>query len=273
MRNFFQILLLILFTACNRSEDVIIASIFNNKLYLSEIKPFIPEDIRKEDSVALSERIIEEWLKEQILLHEANSVLSAKDRNFDKEIIEFKKSLLINAYYKKITSDSSQFIPTAEEINRFLQDNPLVTYEEKDIVKLNYVKVHHRSKVMKELKEILFDEEKRMRMKNRIEQLCADSIEYFIDENAWLWFDDIREEIPIAIEQEDELTEMPKTFEIREGNYSYLIVLVDFKRSTTKGNSDESISAQAILMQQKKKNFIDGRVEELYREHKGKAIR
>lgn len=273
MKKLLPLLILFLFGACNRSSDVIVADIYNKKLYLSEIQSLIPEGISKSDSTTLSEKIIEEWIKDQIILHEANLVLSAKKKNFDKEVNEFKNTLLINAYFNEITADSTHFIVTDEEVNRFLQENFLEDLEEKKIVKLSYIKLFHRSKVMKEIKEILFDEDKRLNMQGRIEELCADSIEYFIDDNTWLWVDDIQQELPINLIEEGETAEKPSHYEVKKDNHVYLIVLLDFRTNTIKGSPDEISSVRAMLIQQKKRDFINQRIEELYQAEKGSAIR
>jgi hypothetical protein len=225
----------------------------------------LPAGLNQADSIKMANRLIEDWLKKQLLLNEANKNLSVKEKNFEKELDAYKKELLVNAYFQKLTLDSAQFSYTDEELQEILHQYEEDFDGEKVIVKLNYAKLSPKSKVLKPLRNILFDERRRMFEKDRIEELCADSIEYFIEDHTWLYLDDIKQELPINLEKEDEITDQNRNIERKSGDYLYLIVLLD-KNSTPNpiANSENIEAAKKMVIQQKKTRYIDQYIEALY---------
>ena len=261
------ILLLCLLSLCLSSckqKDPVVAEAYHAKLYLSQLAAQIPNSYTPADSLQLAQILIEDWIKQQIILHEAQLVLPLKSQNFEKEIVEYKNSLLINAYFNLLTSDSSQFEVSDEELEQFLKKYESRYTVNREIIKINYVKTAKNSKLIKELKELLFDDERRIEEKQRIEELCADSIEYFLEDNTWLYLDDIQNEFPIEIKNKESILSQNKYIETEDSDYHYLIVFLDYKSRRTINETEEEIAAaRMMLTQQKKQDFVNQKIEEL----------
>lgn len=256
----------LLLCSCN-GNDPVVAEAFNAKLYLSQVAAQIPDDSSPEDSTAFAEMLINHWIHQQLVLHEANKTLSLKDKHFAKEIEEYKQSLLINAYYEKITSDTNQFFVSDEELNAFLNKYADRYTVNREIIKINYVKTSKNSKVIAPLKELLFDEDRRITEKNQIESICSDSIEYFLEDNTWLYLDDIQNEFPIQIMNKESILTEDKYIETEDGDNHYLIVFLDYKSKRTLNETTEEINAaRAMLLQQKKQAYIQQHLDDLYKQ-------
>ena len=269
MKRFFVFIipLTLLFFSCNKSADVVVAEVYNEKLYLSEIGELLPDGLNEEDSVQMAANMIDEWVSRQIVLYEAEKVLSAKEKNFDDDIIEFRKSLLINAYYKHITADSAQFAVTNEELRSFISKYEPSDAVEREIIKLNYVKLSKNSKLIKTVRSIMFDDGKRMAGKETIEKLCGDSIEYFIEDDTWLYLDDLTQELPIDKLDKSSFLSKNKYLETSDNQYTYIIVFLDYKtRRTTIETAEEIEAARKMLMQEKKADYIQKNMELLYKQ-------
>jgi hypothetical protein len=250
-----------------KQKDPVVAEAYHAKLYLSQLAAQIPDSYTPADSMQLAQILIEDWIKQQIILHEAQQVLPLKNQNFEKEIAEFKNSLLVNAYFNLLTSDSSQFIVTDEELEQFLKKYESRYTVDREIIKINYVKTSKDSKLIKELKELLFDDERRIEEKQRIEELCADSIEYFLEDNTWLYLDDIQNEFPIEIKNKESILNQNKYIETEDSDYHYLIIFLDYKSRRTINETEEEIAAARMMMtQQKKQSYINQKIEELMQE-------
>ena len=262
-------LLVLLFLAagllsCN-TKDPVVAEAYHAKLYQSQLTELIPDSYSPADSARLAQLIIEEWVQQQVLLHEALQILPISQQNFTKEMAEYKNSLLINAYYNYITSDSTLFEVSDEELGQFIKRYESRYTVNREIIKLNYVKTSKDSKIINELKEMLFDDERRVEEKQQIEELCADSIEYFLEDNTWLYLDDIQNEFPIEIKNKESILTQNKYIETEDNDYHYLIVFLDYKSQRTINETEEEIAAaRMMLTQQKKKDYIQQKVDELY---------
>ena len=247
------------------SKDPVVAEAYHAKLYLSQLSELIPDSYNPTDSAHLAQLLIEEWVQQQVLLHEAQHVLPISQQNFEKEMAEYKKSLLVNAYYNYITADSTLFEVSDEELELFLKKYESRYTVNREIIKINYVKTSKNSKIIKNLRELLFDDDRRVEEKQQIEELCADSIEYFLEDNTWLYLDDIQNEFPIEIKNKESILTQNKYIETEDQDYHYLIVFLDYKSQRTINETEEEIAAaRMMLTQQKKKDYIQQKVDELY---------
>ncbi len=262
---FFFIGITLFLCSCDSSDDRIVAEIYNQKLYASEVESFLPDGLAKDDSIAFANQVIEDWITEQIILHEAEKTLSFSEKNFDKEMAEYRKSLLKSSYFEKLTADSATFYVPDEEVRKVIRQTNGTLKSEKEIVKLNYVKLSKNSPILNDLKEIMFDENRRVVEKNRIEELCADSIEYFVEKDRWLFWEDIQLEISIEIQNKEQVNVQPEYIEKCNDNYCYLIVIMGYKTEFTgEESSDYFESVRAMLIQKKKTDFINKKIDELY---------
>ncbi len=261
------ILLLCLLSLCLSSckqKDTVVAEAYHAKLYLSQLAAQIPDSFSPADSAQLAQILIEDWIKQQIILHEAKQALPLKSQNFEKEIDEYKNTLLVNTYFNFLTSDSGQFTVSDDELEQFIKKYESRYTVNREIIKINYVKTARDSKLIKELKELLFDDNRRTEEKQRIEELCADSIEYFLEDNTWLYLDDIQNEFPIEIKNKESILSQNKYIETEDSDYHYLIVFLDYKSRRTINETEEEIAAaRMMLTQQKKQNFVNQKIEEL----------
>lgn len=261
------ILLLCLLSLCLSSckqKDTVVAEAYHAKVYLSQLAAQIPDSFSPADSAQLAQILIEDWIKQQIILHEAKQALPLKSQNFEKEIDEYKNTLLVNTYFNFLTSDSGQFTVSDDELEQFIKKYESRYTVNREIIKINYVKTARDSKLIKELKELLFDDDRRTEEKQRIEELCADSIEYFLEDNTWLYLDDIQNEFPIEIKNKESILSQNKYIETEDSDYHYLIVFLDYKSRRTINETEEEIAAaRMMLTQQKKQNFVNQKIEEL----------
>jgi len=265
LKKYYCILVFLLLCACNRTTDAVVAEIYNKKLYLSEVENLLPSGLTAIDSAQFAERIIEEWLKRQVLLYEANRTLTDIEKNFEKEITLYRKNLLIQAYCQKITSDTSRFSVSDKEVKEYMERFGLSGTEEQEIVKLNYIKLSPKSKVKKEITELLFDTDNRKMNRKKLEELCADSLEYFLDDNTWLYLNEIEHSLPLDLRKEKFSADNPKNIEKCEDRFCHLIVLLDYrKRIMPIINAEELESIRAMLIQEKRTDFLNRKIEELY---------
>ena len=264
--KFFFTLTILFFTSCQNHKDRIVCEVFNQKLYESVVIQNIPSGLNPEDSLEMFQTYVTSWLKEQILLHEANKVLSISEKSFDDKIRKYREHLLIEAYFNKMTQDSLKFLVSDHELKHFIGEYKESEPIQKNVVRVNYVKLSKNSKVGNSIKEILFDDVKRIHEKNKLVTLCSDSLEYFLDDNQWILLDYLENDFPFSINIKDQLLRDHKKMDVSDDYYRYIIVFLDFKTQYTSHESDEEQnSLRNLLIQQKKVNYINKLKESLYK--------
>ena len=256
-------LLLLLLSSCHRYEDKVMAQVYYHKLYESEVLKNMPTGLSPADSIALVNDFIDNWVREQLILHEAEKRLSPREKNFDRQLEEYRNNLLINTYFNKIISDTANLNITDEDLEAFMRSFDKRYTIEKEIVKVNYVKLPKKSPLVEVVKGILFDKERRVEEKEPLMVLLGDSIEYLLDDDAWLYLDDIQNEVSFDFSQED--VAQHKCIEKEIGDYHYLLVILDYKnqRSVSETN-EEKAAARMMLLNQRKQQIIKQHVDQLY---------
>ncbi len=244
-----------------------VAQVYQYKLYASEVRQGMPVGLSQEDSLMLVHDFIDTWVKEKLVLHEAEKHLTPREKNFDKEMTDYRNSLLINRYYDKLwRGDTAENAVTDREIDDFARSLDSRYTVDKEIVRVNYVKLPSGSSLLEPVKGLLFDESKRVEEKETLVAMLGDSIEYLLDDEAWLYLDDLQNEVSFEIDAQQAENEA-KTIHIEKevGDQTVMLVILDYRsqRSVNETN-EERAAAGMLLMNQRKTQFINQYVQDLY---------
>ena len=85
----------------NNHEDPV-ARVFEQYLYPSDISDAIPTGTSIQDSIILAKRYVDNWVKDQLMLHRAEQALTEEQKDFEKQIAEYHRSLVIFSYRQKL---------------------------------------------------------------------------------------------------------------------------------------------------------------------------
>jgi len=245
----------------------VVAQVYQYKLYASEVTQGMPVGLTQEDSLALVRDYIDSWVKEKLILHEAEQKLSPREKNFTKELTEYRNSLLIQKYYDKLWNrDTNLSRVTDREISEFAHSLDNRYTVEKEIVRVNYIKVPTHWSQLSKVKDILFNEASRQDEKEALVELLGDSIEYLLDDDAWLYLDDLQNEVAFQIEVPD-LSGGDHVARIMKevGENTVLLVILDYRsQRSVNETKEERAAAGMLLMNQRKTQFINQYIQELY---------
>lgn len=248
-------------SSCSRTKDPVVAQVYYHKLYLSEIRAAMPTGLSTDDSLALVKDFVDSWIKEQLLIHEAEQKLSPREKNFRRQLGEYRNHLLVNAFYEKLVADSTQFGITDNDMEDFIKSFGKQYTVDKEIVKVNYVKLARGSRLIAPVKAILFDEERRRNGKEELTAMLGDSVEYLI-EDTWLYLQDVQNDVPFDFNPDKPNN---KYVEKDVDDYHYLLVILDYKNQRSVSETEEEqASARMMLMNQRRQQIIDAYVDKLY---------
>ena len=258
---------LLLCSSCRRNEDPVVAQVYQYKLYTSEVQAGMPSGLSQEDSLALVRDFIDNWVKEKLILHEPERHLSPREKNFDREMTEYRNSLLTQRYLDKIwMNDTANNAITDREILNFahsLDDRYTV---EKEIVRVNYVKLPTNSELLPHVRDILFDENKRVEQKDVLIAMLGDSIEYLLDDDEWLYLDDLQNEVSFQIDaQKVGGRNSALQIEKEVGENSVLLVMLDYRaQRSVNETKEERAAAGMLLLNQRRTQVVNQYIQNLY---------
>lgn len=124
---------IILFTFCmcflfacvhhKHSDDLPVAQVFDTPLPKSEVVAFIPKGTSKEDSILMSQSYIRNWITQRLLLHKAIENLSEEEKNIQKQVEDYRTSLLIHRYKQKLINQKLQEDIPEQAIETYYEQN------------------------------------------------------------------------------------------------------------------------------------------------------
>ena len=260
-------LALVVLASCHRKEDPVVAQVYQYKLYASEIRTAMPVGLSQDDSLVLVRDFIDSWVKEKLVLHEAEKKLSPREKYFDKEMSDYRNELIINKYYDKLwMGDTADNSISEQEISAFARSLDSRYTVEKEIVRVNYVKMPTSSAELPQVKAILFDENRRKEEKESLVAMLGDTIEYLLDDDAWLYLDDLQNEVSFEIDAQ-KASERGNVLHIEKavGDQTVLLAILDYRsQRSVNETKEERAAAGMLLMNQRKAQFINQYVQELY---------
>lgn len=253
------IFLLLLFS-CDfnyESNDNIVARAGEKTLTNEELIEKLPKIINSEDSLIISNKIINDWALNQLLIKNAEINLSSEEvEKIEKISSEYYNDLLISTYKNKIASYNSDTLVLDDEISEYYNSNfdNFLLYE--DIIKGRYVRLNKNNFNLNEIK-------RRFRRFNEQDLTFFDSISlqllnYSLNDSTWVNKDLFFNKIPVLKDEEIERIVKKTLYVVKEDSLDvYLIKINDFIGINDKAPLDYIYNRIEELIKNKKKvDFI-----------------
>jgi hypothetical protein len=218
---------LFLFCSCRRQEKDIIAQVYDYVLTVEDLQEMIPVFDETVDSILIRQQYIDAWVLQKVLLHEAEKSLSGKEKDFDKEMEEYRQTLTIHAYENKQINQLMDNDVSDKEITQYYETHKNNFKLRQPIVKINYLKFPVETQQINTAKKLLFSPDRTEQDLKKLKDIIANHANnaYLLDD--WLLFDDILKEIPM--DKGKQSFERNQTLEIADSLHVYLIKILDFK--------------------------------------------
>ena len=113
---------------------------------------------------------------------------------------------------------------------------------------------------------MLFDEGQRLEQKDVLVAMLGDSIEYLLDDDEWLYLDDLQNEVAFQIDVQ-KLAGRSSALQIEKevGENTVLLVILDYRsQRSVNETKEERAAASMLLTNQRRTQFVNQYVQELY---------
>ncbi len=266
---FLYAVLLILMVACKtKNDEKIIATAFDNTLYQSDIIGIVPKGSSKMDSTTIIKNYINNWVRQKIVLHKAEKNLNSEQKDFTQQIEDYQNSLIIYTYESKLINQLLDTNVSDQEIQNYYNANSDNFQLKDNIIKVNYVKLELKSPLKAKIKNMLFSKNENVNIKNQLIDICSENaVNFYLDDDAWLLFDDLLKEIPIETYDQEAYLKSNRTIETKDDNFYYLINIKDFKtRESISPLSFERDNIRNIIINKRKLELIQKMHKEVFDE-------
>jgi hypothetical protein len=263
--NIFSLLvglcLLIFISSCqfintSQSAGEPVAKAYKKYLYKSDLLGLVPVGTSSADSLVLVKNYIDTWVKQQVVLNKAENNLSADQKSIEKQLEDYRNSLLIFAYEKALVAQKLDTVVSNQEIENYYRTNES-SFELKDnIIKVVYLKLEKKAPNLDKVK--VWYKSNNQKDISLLEEYCHQyAVNFFLDDNTWLLFDDLLKEIPIKTYDKDHFLKNNRFIEITDSNYIYMVNIKGFKiKDSVSPISFEKENIKNNILNQRKLKLI-----------------
>jgi len=257
---FVVVLLSLTLTSCLKKQsdvnDPVLARVHEDYLYYSEVKDLV-EGTNPKDSLELVRNYINNWIHQRLILNKAERNLTENDKDFRKQLTEYRNSLLIYQYESRLVSQYLDTLVTDSQIVRYYNEN-INSFELKNnILKAYFVKIEKDHPRLRNIKRFLFSNSPGAR--DSVEYYCIRyKLDYLLDDESWMVFDDFMRMVPVKTYNQEAFLQNNRELEIEEGPYVFLVRVIDFIiREGISPLSFERENIHQILLNKRKLGIIE----------------
>jgi hypothetical protein len=230
----FVLLSFILLHSCKSEKDKAndkikpLAIAGDEELRQEDLKDIVISTGNPKDSIGSEVKSIEKWATDALFYQEALTKLAGDEMQIDRQVQEYKKSLVNYIYQTKIIEANLDTNVSKEEIENYYNDNGNSFILKDNIVKVNYYKIPLKVPVLDKMKRFIYSAVPKD--KEQLQTLCLQYAEnFFVNDSTWLYLDDIKKEIPKLKDQPDLYIYQGRIMEMSDDQFYYYLKIKDVK--------------------------------------------
>ncbi|MDY6802102.1 MAG: peptidyl-prolyl cis-trans isomerase [Bacteroidota bacterium] len=250
-----------LFLGCKQEKehenDKPLARVHDKYLYESDLKQLLPSNISQEDSVTLTKNYINDWIKKQLMLQKAEENLPTESKNIEKQIEDYRSSLLIFKYRQELIKQKIDTVITQQEIESYYNEYSANFILNHNIVKALYLKISKESPEINNVKK--WYKSDNAEDLTKLEDYCYQYATKFDNfNNEWISFSNLLSELPLKIDDEERYLRYNKYIETEDSLFNYFVKINDFAlRSSIQPIEYAKPKIKTIILNKRKFSFIE----------------
>lgn len=271
-------LMIITLFACNTGSDNPnlrpVVAVGNKQLTYGMLNKATPNHMSADDSVVFVQDYINRWIRSELLLRKAELNLSPQEKDVERLIEEYRRSLLIHHYQQKMLAQKFNPIVTDTEIQQCYEDMEDNFSLEDHIIKGIFVIVPKTAPNISTLEKLYKSDDQEDLVK--LETYCfqnAKKYEIFLDH--WLPMKKINIALPKPVANPERIIRYKKNYQISDSLNQYFLSIREYKLASELAPIEYvEDKIKAILVNKKRIEFIRQLESDLYEEGlKDKAIK
>jgi hypothetical protein len=262
----FTFMLAILFACAGdkSKKDQVVARVYDKYLLAEDIENLVPYGTTSKDSVVIVKDYIESWTRNMLLLKKAELNLSPELLDVQKQLDDYRTSLIIFNYERELLKQKLDTSIAMEEVEKYYREHEQNFQLRSNIIRLRYVKLPAKTPNLdKARKWYRSDKDDELDKLAKLANLYA--VNYLLDDNNWLIFDEVLKEIPLSGYSADDFNRNKRYFEINDGQYIYLVAVKGFMMKESKSPlSFEMDNIRKIILNKRKQALIELMQQDIY---------
>lgn len=250
----------------HQSSKDAVAKVYDHYLYKADLQGIVPKGTKAKDSIEITKTFINNWIRQTLILHKAESNLSEEKRDFERQLENYRNSLVIYEYESELIRQKLDTVVPTKEIEDYYTANQANFGLRQNIVQVNYVTLSKNSPVVAKFRTLLKSDKPADR--DKLEDLCQKSAaNASLDNENWIPFTDLVKRIPLTVSDQVDFLDNNKFVELADSLYLYLVRIKAYKtRESVSPLSFEVANIRAIILNKRKLELVNRMQEDVFQE-------
>lgn len=234
-----------------------LARVYDRYLYHEDVADLIPSDLTKADSLAFLQNYINVWAKDQLMVLKAEYNLTEDQKNFDKQIEEYRNDLLKFAYRQQYIAQNLDTNISGSAVRQSYQSGSADFMLKENIMKVRYAAVNLEAPKLEKAQK-WFDSNREKDEEKFYDYALKYSYKFSLRDSSWVSYDQLRKEMPLPANDTEEFLKNTRLTQFRDSTNVYLLEIKDYRLRGDKAPlpySKEII--KNILINQRKLNILN----------------
>ena len=250
------------------SKEVVVAECYGKYLYESDLIGIVPENTSTMDSLQRVSSFIDSWIRRQVLLHQAESNLDKKTLDLDKQMEEYRNSLIIYAYESQLINQKLDTVVSEQEIEEYYEQHKEDFQLRNTMVRVAYVILDEDCKQKPLFQKMLSDRDTLL-LQNIDVQATYYAVKSYLDVDQWMRLDELTNIIPIKVSNAETFLKKNKFVRFDMNEYTYMVRFVDYiLEESTSPIEMVRDNIKSVILAQRKQAMIEKMKVDLYEKAK-----
>jgi hypothetical protein len=240
-----------------RKGERVAAARYNDKyLYRDELSGIVPKGTSAADSTEVIHNYINNWIRTELLVNQAENNLADELKDFEKEVQQYRNSLIIYKYESELVRQKLDTSITDSEIEKYYNQNQNNFLLRENIVKAEYVSINKNSPLIPRIRSLM--QSNKPSDRSILEQLVHTHASGFMLGNKdWLPFVELNRKVPIKDQDQESFLSKNMFYETNDSVFHYLVKIYDYKiKESVSPLSFETQNIRQILLNKRKFEFL-----------------
>lgn len=245
--------------SCHRQEvdtTPLVAEACGYELHTSDLAGLVAEGVSPEDSSAIVNGYIDQWIRQTVLLAKAEKNIND---DFERQLREYKNSLLTYAYEEEVLAQLLDTTVSESQVAEYYNQHSEDFHLKNAIVKAVYVIVPNKAASLAKLKKIIqkhdFDDHDVVELE---ETASRHGNTGYYDADTWIPFHTLQSAVPITAYNEGLFLRQNRSIVLHDDSLTYVVRILDYKVGDEISPLEmETDNIKSIIINHRKIDILD----------------
>ena len=218
-------------TTTQSEPSEIVAQVGSSILTRSDIANLVNSNTSEQDSLLITNRYVQNWLKKELLVKKANQNMRIDMADIEKKVADYRYALISYEYQKLKVEQELDTVVSEEEIAQYYDQNKENFSLRQNIFRGRFIKVSQQAQKLNNVKRWI-----KSSRPNDLESLRSYAFQfadnYSLEDSTWIKFDDIIKNSPFStISNKIQFLRSNRYVEETDSLYLYLLKINEYKIS------------------------------------------